>query len=56
MRKAQEEAEIMLKNLEEKHVRELEDNRAKLEQTLPTIPKASAELLNAKKIQEQLAR
>jgi len=37
-------------------VRELEENRAKLDQTLPTIPKGSAELLNSKKIQEQLAR
>ena len=46
----------MIKGLEEKHVRELEENRAKLEQGLPTIPKDSAELLNMKKIQEQLAK
>jgi hypothetical protein len=41
---------MMVKALEEKHVRELEENRSKLEQSLPTIPKASAELLNMKKI------
>jgi hypothetical protein len=43
---------MMVKAMEEKHVRELEDNRAKLEQVIPTLPKASAELLNMKKIQE----
>jgi hypothetical protein len=41
-----------VKGLEEKHVRELEENRSKLDQTLPTMPKASADLLNNKKIQE----
>jgi hypothetical protein len=34
----------------------LEENRSKLEQSLPNMPKASAELLNNKKIQEQLAK
>jgi hypothetical protein len=43
---------MMIRGLEEKHVRELEENRSKLEQQLPTIPKASAELLNMKKIQD----
>lgn len=56
MKKAQEEGEMMIRGLEEKHVRELEENRSKLEQQLPTIPKASAELLNMKKIQDQLAK
>jgi len=56
MRKTQEEHEQIIHAQEEKHVRELEDNRAKLDQSLPTVPKNSAELLNSKKIQEQLAR
>lgn len=56
MQKTQEEHEQMIKALEEKHVRELEDNRSKLENTLPTQPKCSAELLNNKAIQLQLAR
>jgi len=37
--------------LEEKHVRELEENRQNLEQKLPLTFKHSAELLNMKKIQ-----
>lgn len=56
MAKTQEEHQQMLRGLEDKHVKELEENRARLEQTLPMVPKASAELLNLKKIQEQLAR
>mmetsp|Transcript_23122 Transcript_23122/g.17539 ORF Transcript_23122/g.17539 Transcript_23122/m.17539 type:complete len:151 (+) Transcript_23122:215-667(+) len=56
MHKTEEDHTILIKQLEEKHVHELEENRAKLEQSLPTLPKASAELLNNKKIQEQLAR
>jgi hypothetical protein len=40
----------MVRALEEKHVRELEENRQRLEQNVPNIPKASAELLNMKKI------
>ena len=31
MKKAQEEGEMMIRGLEEKHVRELEENRSKLE-------------------------
>jgi hypothetical protein len=50
MAKTQEEHQQMYKNLEEKHVRELEENRQRLEQSLPMVPKASAELLNLKKI------
>jgi hypothetical protein len=41
---------MAVRTLEEKHVRELEENRGKLDQTLPTLPKASADLLNNKKI------
>ena len=40
----------MMRNFEDKHVRELEENRQRLEQSIPMIPKASAELLNLKKI------
>ena len=46
----------MILGLEEKHVRELEENRQRLEQTLPPNPKDSAELLNMRKIQKQLAK
>jgi len=56
MQKTQEEHEQLIVQMEKKHVSELEENRAKLEQTLPTQPKASAELLNNRKIQEQLAK
>ena len=42
--------------LQEKHNKELEDNRALLEEKIPTIFKASTELLNSKKILEQLVR
>ena len=56
MRKTMEDHEMTIRSLEEKHVHELEENRAKLDQGLPTQPKQSAELLNNKKIQEQLAR
>jgi len=42
--------------LEEKHVRELEENRANLEKKLPLDFKHSAELLNLKKIQANLAK
>ena len=42
--------------MEERHVRELEENRQQLEQTLPMTFKHSAELLNLKQIQQQLAR
>lgn len=45
-----------IRALEDKHVRELEENRQKLEQTLPLTFKHSAELLNLQKIQQQLAR
>jgi hypothetical protein len=44
------------KNLEERHIRELEQNRQDLENKLPLIFKDSAELLNLKKIQGNLAK
>ena len=50
MARTQDEHQQMMKGLEDKHVRELEENRQRLEQSLPMVPKASAELLNLKKI------
>eukprot|EP00347_Sterkiella_histriomuscorum_P005426 403356662 len=50
----QEDHQRQMDELENKHTKELEDNRVKLENELSTIPKASSELLNMKKIQEQL--
>lgn len=52
MTQSQEQHEEVLRALEERHVRELEENRANLENTLPLHPKASAEQLNMTKIQE----
>jgi len=46
----------MVAELEDKHVKELEENRQTLESQLPIHPKGSAELLNLKKIQVELAR
>jgi hypothetical protein len=42
--------------LEEKHTNELEKNRSALEKKLPQQYKSSAELLNLRKIQENLAK
>ena len=42
--------EETIHSVEERHIKELEENRQKLEASLPTVPKASAELLNTKKI------
>ena len=50
MQKTQEDHEQMIINIEKKHISELEENRARLDQSLPQQPKASAELLNNKKI------
>ena len=44
------------KNLEDKHIRELEENRQRLDETLPLNFKHSAELLNLQKIQQNLAK
>lgn len=46
----------LLKAMEERHIRELEDYAAELEKTLPNIFKPSAELLNMRKIQLNLAK
>ena len=56
MQKQAEESELMMRALEEKHIKELEENRSRLEQGLPPQPKDSAELLNMRKIQQQLAK
>ena len=45
-----------MQQLEEKHQKELEENRQQLEVKIPMVFKASSELLNLKKILEQLAR
>lgn len=42
--------------LEERHIHELEANRQELEQKLPLTFKQSAELLNLRQIEQQLAR
>ena len=42
--------------LEDTHTKQLEENRASLEEKLPQEPKASSELLNLRRIQDQLAR
>jgi len=47
---------IEIQNLENKHNNELEQNRANLEQKLSTTFKQSAELLNLRKIQKDLAK
>ena len=47
---------MALANLEERHVHELEENRSNLEQKLPMTFKFSAELLNLRKIQDNLAK
>lgn len=42
--------------MEDFHTKQLEENRAVLEERLPQNPKDSSELLNLKRIQDQLAR
>jgi hypothetical protein len=44
----------LIAELENKHTKDLEENRLKLETELSTVPKPSAEVLNLKKIQENL--
>ncbi len=56
MMQIEEEHGSAIQALEEKHVRELEENRQTLENKLPLTFKNSAELLNLKKIQIQLAK
>ena len=47
---------MVMQQLEERHQKELEENRQVLEQRIPVVFKPSSELLNLKKIQDQLAR
>lgn len=46
----------LLKAMEERHIKELDDYSAELEKSLPNIFKPSAELLNMRKIQLNLAK
>ena len=54
MARVSEENQGLIKQLEDKHIKELEENRAKLELQLTTVPKFTSELLNLRKVQEQL--
>ena len=56
MNEFQEHGLNMLTGLENKHVRDIEDNRRDLEAKLSVVIKASPELLNMRKIQENLAK
>jgi hypothetical protein len=40
----------MIRTLEAKHVKEIEESRIKMEELFPTTPKFSVEFLNMKKI------
>jgi len=53
---AQEEDQNEIINLENRHTHELEENRKTLEEKLPTNFKFSAELLNLRRIQANLAK
>ncbi len=52
----EQEHETLLQQLQDRHQKELEENRQVLENKIPQVFKASSELLNNKKIQDQLAR
>jgi len=54
--KAQVEDQEELKELETRHTQQLQENRMQLEETLPTVLKQSTELLNLRKIQQNLAK
>ena len=54
--KAQEEDQVELEQLEVVHTSQLQENRQMLEETLPLVFKQSAELLNQRKIQANLAK
>ena len=56
MEKTHDEHDQLIGALEEKHVKQLEENRHMLEERLSMVPKASAELLNFRKIQANLAK
>eukprot|EP00347_Sterkiella_histriomuscorum_P006204 403353664 len=52
----EQEFQQQIQQLDERHQQELEKNRIDLQQRIPTNFKPSSELLNLKKIQDQLAR
>eukprot|EP00347_Sterkiella_histriomuscorum_P016858 403351580 len=52
----EQEYQQLAQQLEQEHTQDLEKNRIDLEQKIPQIFKASSELLNLKRIQDQLAR
>ncbi len=56
MEKTVQEHEELVQGLEERHVKQLEENRHVLEEKLSMVPKASAELLNFRRIQANLAK
>ncbi|CDW87163.1 UNKNOWN [Stylonychia lemnae] len=56
MSQKDQEHQLMLQQLDEQHQRDLEKNRIDLDQKIPAIFKPSSELLNLKKIQDQLAK
>ena len=56
MAKAQEEDQVEIEQLEANHTAQLQENRQHLEETLPMTFKFSAELLNMRKIQTNLAK
>lgn len=56
MQTKDQEHQIVIQQLEERHTKELEENRAVLEQKVPVVFKPSSEMLNLKKIVDQLAR
>ena len=54
--KSQEEDQKEIQELENRHTRQLEENRATLEETLPMTFKFSTELLNLRTMQTHLAK
>jgi hypothetical protein len=56
LQQAQQDDQNEILALEERHTQELEQNRATLEAKLPALYKQSAELLNLRKIQDQMAK
>ena len=52
--KLQQEHQLLIQQLEDKHTKELEENRVRLDQELSTVLKPSSELLNLRRIQENL--
>lgn len=52
----EQEGMLAIQQLEERHNKELEENRAVLEQKIPMVFKPSSELLNLKRIQDGLVR